>query len=275
MLNSFFELLTHLASQIGKVVLSPVREMPGWLSLTILSAASGVVMLALFKYTSPQRAIERVRRSMSAHFLALSLYKDDIGVSLKQQGGILLGALKLFVYALIPMAIMTVPMLLILGQLSLWYQARPLLPGEEAVVTMKMRTEEANPPQLKKSEAVESVVGPVTIPSQQEFCWNIRATTPGESELVFQVDGADYTKDLSIGDNYLPVSVMRPEPNFLEVLLHPYERPFPTSAPVESISIQYPDRESWISGTHSWLIYWFVVSMVFAFIAKPLLHVHL
>ena len=36
------------------------------------------------------------------------------------------------------MLVMVVPVILILGQLSLWYQARPLRVGEEAVVTLKL-----------------------------------------------------------------------------------------------------------------------------------------
>ena len=35
--------------------------------------------------------------------------------------------------------------------------------------------------------------------------------------------------------------------------------------PVQSIEIEYPLRSSWTSGTDSWVIYWFVVSMIAAF----------
>jgi len=36
------------------------------------------------------------------------------------------------------MLVMIVPMSLLLGQLSLWYQSRPLRVGEEAVVTCSL-----------------------------------------------------------------------------------------------------------------------------------------
>ena len=40
---------------------------------------------------------------------------------------------------IVPMLVMVVPVLLILGQLALWYQSRPLQTGEEAVLTVKLK----------------------------------------------------------------------------------------------------------------------------------------
>src|SRR5439155_16525884 len=106
------------------------------------------------------------------------------------QGRLLLGAGWLLLLALVPMAVMIVPTLLILGQLSLWYQQRPLRVGEEAIVTMKLNGE-ANTPlpdvSLQPTNAVETTVGPVRVPSQREVCWNIKANESGTHRLVFQV----------------------------------------------------------------------------------------
>ena len=71
----------------------------------------------------------------------LSLFKDDLKVSLKCQVRLLLNAFSLLYHALVPMAVLTVPMILLLGQLALWYQARPLRVGEESIVTVKLKGE--------------------------------------------------------------------------------------------------------------------------------------
>ena len=42
---------------------------------------------------------------------------------------------------------------------------------------------------------------------------------------------------------------------------------------VQSIGIDYPDRPSWNSGTDSWIIYWFVASMVVALCFRPFMNV--
>jgi uncharacterized membrane protein (DUF106 family) len=57
--------------------------------------------------------------------------------------------------------------------------------------------------------------------------------------------------------------------------LHPWEEPFDRDSVVQSISIDYPDRLSWAGVTVWWLVYFFVVSMVFAFVFKPFLKVRI
>src|SRR5262249_35134164 len=124
---------------VGQFLLAPVGFLPGWLSATVIAAVTGVLLLAVFKYTSNQRAIERVRNDINAHLLALKLFKDSARVSLQAQGRILRGALRLFVFAIVPMLVMAVPVTLLLSQLGLWYQARPLQVGEDTVVTVKLK----------------------------------------------------------------------------------------------------------------------------------------
>ena len=50
-----------LANAVGSLVLSSLPSLPGWLSATVVAVGTGVVLLVVFKYTSQQRAIKRVR----------------------------------------------------------------------------------------------------------------------------------------------------------------------------------------------------------------------
>src|SRR5689334_24491944 len=117
--------LNGMANALGRLLLAPVGVSPGWLSATVIAAVTGVLLLAVFKYTSNQRAIKRVRDDINANLLALKLFKESAAVALQAQGRLLVGAARLFVLALVPMAVMAVPVTLALGQLSLWYQQRP------------------------------------------------------------------------------------------------------------------------------------------------------
>ena len=110
-----------------------------------LSAVAGVGLLIIFKYTSNQSAIGRARDSIKANMLALKLFKDSILVTLQEQGRGFKGAMLLLVYAIRPLFVMIVPVCLVLGQMGLWYQFRPLLPNEEAIVTMKLNSEMNSP----------------------------------------------------------------------------------------------------------------------------------
>ena len=53
--------LNALANGLGRLLLGPIGTLPGWLSATIVSAVTGVLLLFVFKYTSSQRAIKRAR----------------------------------------------------------------------------------------------------------------------------------------------------------------------------------------------------------------------
>ncbi len=269
--------LNVAADALGRWLLAPLAVLPGWLSATLVAVVTGVGLLAVFKVTSNQRAIKRVRNDINAHLLALKLFKDSAAVAVQAQGRVVAGAMRLMVLALIPMAVMTVPVLLVLGQLSLWYQQRPLRVGEEAVVTVELAGDAgASFPEvsLQPTEAVETTVGPVRVFSKREVCWELKARQDGYHRLEFRVGDRVFDKELTVGDGFLRVSARRPGWSWSDALLYPWEKPFPPDSPVRSIEITYPPRSSWTSGTDLWVIYWFAVSMVAAFCFRRVLNVH-
>jgi hypothetical protein len=276
--------LNAAANALGTVVLAPVAALPGWLSATLVAAATGVVLLLVFKYTSNQRAIKLVRNDIKANLLALKLFKDNISVALKAQGRLLWGAFWLLVLAIVPMLVMALPVLLLLGQLALWYQSRPLHIGEDAVVTLKLNGDSASAwpdVRLMPTKAVDVSTGPVRIASQRTLCWKIAARESGYHHLVFQVDGQPVNKELAIGDGFMRVSTQRPRWPW-DALLNPAEPPFDADATVQSIDIDYPQRSSWTSGAQpellgmpAWVAYWLVVSMIAAFAFRGLFRVNI
>ncbi len=259
--------LSAVANTLGRVLLAPVALLPGWVSTTVISAATGVFLLAIFKYTSNQRAIKRVRDDINAHLLALKLFKESAGVSLKAQGRILMGACRLFVLAIVPILIMALPVTLLLAQLALWYQARPLETGEDTVITLNLNdsTGSSWPAViLRPTDFVEVIAGPVRVQSKHEICWNVRPSKSGSHQLGFEIGGQVYLKEMAAGDGFMQVSRLRPGWDWLSILLNPGELPFGPNDPVRSIEIDYPERLSWTCGTDSWVIYWFFVSMLAA-----------
>src|SRR5262249_18970955 len=196
--------LNALANAVGRILLAPIAVLPGWLSATIVAAVTGVVLLVVFKYTSNQRAIKRVKDDIKANLLALKLFKDTTSVALRAQGQILVSAFRLLVFSVLPMLVMVVPVLLILRQLALWYQSRPLQVGEDAVLTVKLKDDQASWPEvrLQPSDVVETEVGPVCVRAKREICWNIRARQSGYHRLVFHVGEHTGDKELAIGDGF-------------------------------------------------------------------------
>jgi hypothetical protein len=270
--------LNTLANGLGRLALARLASWPGWLSATLTAIVSGVLLLIVFKYTSNQRAIKRVKDDIKANLLALKLFKDSAGVALRAQGQILLGAFWLLLFSLIPMLVMLVPVLLILGQLALCYQARPLQVGEEAVVTVKLASGASADPsyiELEPTDAVQTTLGPVHLWSKHEVCWNIRARQNGYHRLAFHLGQETGEKELAIGDGFMRVSKLRPAYHWLDTLLNPQEKPFDPDSPIQSIEIDYPQRSSWTCGTDWWVFYWFAVSMVAGFCVRRPLNVNI
>jgi hypothetical protein len=278
MLTQLLIWLNRIANAFGAILLAPVQWLPGWFSATLIGVVTGVVMLIVFKYTSNQSAIKRTRDQIKANMLALSLFRDNLWVSLRCQSRLLFAAVRLVWHALVPMAVLAIPMILILGQLALWYQARPLDIGEESIMTVQFKPDAAEAVDsitLSPSDAATVVTGPVRVPSKNMVCWNVMPTTNGRHVLNFTVDGRSFEKELVVGGAFQPTSLKRPSRDFGDLLLHPREPPFDADSIVQSIEVTYPKRNAFTSGTNTWVIYWFIVSMIAALAAKPLLNVHI
>jgi len=261
---------------VGRLLTVFVAAVPGWLSNTVISAVMGVIMLVLWKYTSNQDAIGRVKDSIKANMLALKLFKDSISVTLQAQGRAFKGAGSLLYYAIRPLLVVIVPICLIMAQMALWYQARPLLPGEEALVVMQLNgnIESAWPDvSIASMPAADVTIDQTRDYSERQIYWKIKARQNGLNNIVFLVAGQQVEKELAIGEGFMRVSLERPGWHWFDILENPSEKPFEPDSVVQSISIEYPDRLSRTSGTGWWLIYFFAASMVFAFIFKPFLNV--
>ena len=260
----------------GKLLTAPVAAVPGWLSNTVISAAMGVTLLVLWKYTSNQDAIGRVKDDIKANILALKLFKDSISVTLQAQGRVFRGAGGLLFHAIRPMLVMIVPICLILAQMGLWYQARPLQPGEEALVVIKLNgnIDSAWPNvSIASMPTADVTIDQTRVFSERQIYWKIKARENGLNNIVFRVDNEQVEKQLAIGEGFMRVSLQRPGWHWVDIFENPSEKPFSRDSVVQSISIKYPDRLSRTSGTNWWMIYFFIASMVFAFIFKPFLKV--
>jgi len=267
-----------VTNALGRFLLAPIAVLPGWLSNTIISAVAGVFLLVIFKYTSNQRAIGKIRDDIKAHMLALKLFKDSLSVILRAESGVFKGALLLLFHALPPMLVMIVPISLLLAQLNLWYQFRPLQPGEVAVMTVKLSDsvgEHWPTVNIEPTPAAEVTVGPVRIFSKREICWEIKAREKGYHRIHVQADQQQIEKELAIGQGFMRVSPTRPASNWAGVLMHPAEAPFAPDSIVQSVHIDYPERPSRTSGADWWLVYFFMASMVFALMARPVLEVRI
>ncbi len=263
-------------SSLFNLLEGPFSALPPLLTLVVISGLLGVAMLILFKYTSNQTAIGRVRDKIKANLLTMKLFKDDIPVVLRSQFRVFGASILLLVYSLPPLVFMVLPFCLVMGQLGVWYQANPLDVKEQAVVMMQL-SDSVNPSGLsvsmEETQAFEVMTGPVRAPAKKQIFWKIQANEAGIHEMRFNIGDTRIKKELSVGSDFMPVSIKRPALSIGDLILYPAEQPFDAISPVKSVEIHYPDRPGLLTGSGNWVLTLFVVSMLAGLAVKSTFNV--
>lgn len=266
-------------TRLARWALVPFTARP-LLGLLFWSAVAGVAMTVVFGRTSNQRALRRVADRTRAHLLAIKLFKDDLGVTFRCQLQLLKASAQRLGYSLVPMLVMAVPFALVLTQLALRYEHRPLAPGESTLVRMQLSADAW--PQYK-DVAIEVPAGVVAETeslrdaSDHSLYWRVHPEIGRPATLQWQLGAQTVTKHLAAADDshrLLCVSPRRPGGGALDRLLHPAEPGFRADGPVREIIVHYPVRQTLVFGLDlPWWATFLIVSMLVAVVARPFLGV--
>ncbi|UCE42723.1 MAG: hypothetical protein JSV17_07150 [Candidatus Aminicenantes bacterium] len=270
-------------SAFGKIfdaLFLPFRDMSPWVGMILVSFLTGLLMLFVFKWTSNQQGIQKVKNRIKAHLLELRLFKDSLSQSLRSQGNILRCNLKYISYSAKPMLVMILPLILIIIQLNFWFGYESLTPNESTILKIKL-AEDQNP--LEAQIAVQPSSGlvmetlPLRIEESQEINWRFSATQGGMQEFTVTIDGETVTKKVAVAQKPLSkISPQKPDNNFLDQVLYPVEAPIKSQVPIKTIEIQYPSKSMNLFGWEiHWIIAYFVLSIIFGFAFKGVFKVQI
>lgn len=272
-LSWFLAILNPVGTKVADVCYAVLDPLPVWAGLTIISVVTGVLMLGVFRLTSNQTAIKKVKDDIKANLLCLKLYKDSLGVMFRAQFGLVWAAVRQMRYMLFPFLVMLPPMLLMLAQMGVRHQWRPLQSGERMNIEMTLAGDsvDATDVSLAPSAGVIVEAGPVA--GDAKVVWRVRGGEAGRHLLEFVVAGASIEKEVVIGTDFGPVSAKRMTAGWTSQLFHPIESLLVAGGGIKSIELFYPGGDSWFSGPSWWMLSFFVISMVVALIFKPLFKV--
>jgi hypothetical protein len=268
-LNKLFDLLCY-----------PFLNINPWWSMAFLSLLTGLLMLAVFRFTSNQAGIRRAKDRILGHLLEFRLFKDSVRVSLQAFGNILVQNFRYLSYTLKPLLVMIIPLLLILTQLNARYGYRPLRPGEQAILKVKT-IQGTNPLDLDITIAPASGFAVETpalrLEEEGEIDWRLRAVEPGRHDIVLRWQNQSVVKKMDVGFPSLsPLAPRKPSRGFFDLFFNPAEPPLPKGLPLASIELAYPGRGLPLLGFNvHWLLAFFVLSLVFGFGLKGLLKVEI
>ncbi len=282
--------INSILTTIFDACFSVMESWPGWLSLTFWSSVTGVVALLIYKYTSNQTAIGKVRDDIKANLLAVKLFKEELGVTLKAQGRIFWAACRLLWHSLIPLAVMMIPMILLVVQMANRYEWRPMQVGETILLRAELNDEKIATDVDAGLEVAGDAIEIQTRhavhddfedrPKRNEVIWQIKANEPGRHIAAITIDGSEAKKEIHVSENrYARISPVRSGAAFLEKAIYPAETSAAKGDAIQRIEldlINLPNNETPIFGLNiHWVISFLVISIIAALIVKPILKVRI
>ena len=253
-------------------LLFPFRDFPPLVGLTVVSIVAGVAMLLVFKVTSNQEGVTAVKRRIAAGIFEIRLFNDDPGAIVRAQFDILRHTFRYLGLNTVPVLWMIVPLVLVIIQLQFHYGYRGLEPGDVALVKVTFNGDvlpDASDVSLDVDPGIEVESPLLWIPSLREADWRIALKQPGEHEVRVRIGGEVYSKRVGGSSDIVRRTPVRPSAGFVDQLVYPVERPLPKGAPVESISVTYTEAQvGFLFWDMHWIIVFFIVSMVAAFVLQ-------
>jgi uncharacterized membrane protein (DUF106 family) len=254
--------------------LLPFRGMHPLVGLAIVSLAAAVIVLLVVKRTSNQAGLAAVKRQILAGFFEMRLFADDPRALLATQWELLRHNLRYLRLSLVPMLWLIVPFVLIVAQLQFHYGYRGLRTGETALVTATLAGDgEAARPALRLEipAGLRAETPGVWVPSLRQMLWRVRVTEPGSHAVTLDLAGVKITKSVDATPRVVRRSPERLSPAFIAELLYPAEDPLPAGVPMRAIAVTCPEAHIALLGISlHWLLWFFILSMAFAFaLRKP------
>jgi uncharacterized membrane protein (DUF106 family) len=288
-------LLNALLAPAFDLLLLPFRQLPPIVGLVVVSLATAILMLLIFKRTSNQTKLAAVKRQIHAAIFEIRLFNDDLRAIFRAQREILRHNLTYLRLSVVPMLWMIVPLLLVIAQLQFHYGYAGLSVGHPVLLKAQLRdgislsassgSADAAPASLSNSDLpavldapgeIEVLTPAVWFPGTREVIWRIAARAQGQFEVQLRVEGETFTKSLQVSNQVVRRSPARLEPAFVNQLLYPAEAPLPGNAALTSISVSYQERDIPVLGLElHWMIVYFALSMIFAFALRKRFNVTL
>lgn len=223
------------------LLLWPFGWAPVWLQLAVMAVPAAIATLLAVRFCSSETGREAAKSKIVAYLLELWIYRDDLKVSLLAQARFVGANLRYLGHWLVPLAVTSLPIVLMWVQVEARYRWRSMEPGETVVVAVEL--DGARPSALHVTLEVPDGLTRDTpalrVDSRSEIKWRLRADAPGEYEIRVRVGDWVAAKRAVVDANGA-----HPSPQILRAddpmtLGNPLEAPLASDGPVRSMTLAY------------------------------------
>ncbi|MFQ5667422.1 MAG: hypothetical protein ACE5I7_13475 [Candidatus Binatia bacterium] len=251
------------------LLLDPFARLSPLVGLTLISAASGVILLFAFRAVSNPKAIRAARQAVQAHLLAVRLYRHDLTVVFRAQQAFLRALAFYLTSMVLPFLVLLLPFGLLFAHLEARYGTRALHPGERTIVRVIGTPETLDHWQLEGTTGVVVDSVPVHIPARHEIDWRVRAAQVGRYELALVNGARRVLKTVRVAGTQEGAAPRRAVASITALFLAPTEMPIDPKAGIVSIRIAYPSLHLALFG---WRLHWIVIFLLVSAAVALLLH---
>ncbi len=258
-------------SQIVDVLVLPFGRTHHTLQLVWLSLLTGFGMAYVFKLTSSQKTIKRIKDRIKARILEMRLYQDDPALIFSGLSGALKGNLAYLGTIFVPFLIIIAPVAIVFMQLDQRYSRGNLTPGSTVLLSVELK--EGFDPfetgvELNVKEGVTIQGKPVRDAATRSTDWQIQVDSLGTHDLTLYAKGTSYVFPLVAETSYRMIGNERSASGVVEPLVHPGLPPFPIESPLQRVRVEYPPARHWLVGFD---VHWIVIFLVYSLIAAAAL----
>ncbi len=242
-----------------------MRPLPPLAELAVFSILTAIFSLLVFRWTSNQKAIRRVKDRIGAHVLEVRLFPDQLRVVARAYLTLLGNILLYLRHSLRPLLVLTVPLLLLFVQMEAYFGRRPLEPGQDFLLRATLENAESlDHTMLQLPPGLVMTAPPVRIPPDREVDWRLKAEHPGNYDVRLAVGGAETAKKVVVGGSLARVNVERARGGIWQQTLNPGEALLPKAGVFDHIEVQYPPR---VFHLRTWEIDWIVPFLAITLVA--------
>jgi len=262
--------LNYFLTRGCDLLLAPFAKLPPFWGIFFLSLITSLFVLVVYRTVSSPKKVKETKNRIKAHILAIRLYRDFWKTIVSSFFKSLFYTGKYFALNLGPLLLVLPLMFLLFVQMDVRYGMRPFRPGESFTVKAQFAGEIGGADAaIVASPQYRTAMNPVYIGSLREVDWKLRADSVGRGAITVTIDGVPIAKDLVVGYDLSVLSNKKMAASSLAHFIYPAEKLLLPSAPLKSISIEYPARRvSFLGFKAHWLIWYLILTMIIALALK-------
>lgn len=243
-----------------------------WMSIGI-----GLAMVLLFGWTSDQKAIKVAKDQLKAHLLAVRLFRDQLHVVMGSYGKVLRGTGRYLRLAFMPLLYVIIPITFLIIQVDRYLGSTPVPVNTPFLMSVAASNSDTmNSVTLELPPEVTTTAPPVHVAAENLVVWRLQAEKAGHYEVKVSAGLQSTTKKVCAGTDVARISPVRLRGHFWDRFFSSAEPAISAEVPIDSISVNYPDRNIDVAGYGvNWIVLFFVLSMIAGFAFKELLGIQI